>query len=312
LLGRWVHIRRGGHRFKPACRQRRVLSPPTKNGYISKDKNSLLHDRLRMSLKRLFKRNTHNSFFKALAGFGRSMNRFYENRNHDALSNGEYMVLKKLAKTNPRIILDVGANVGNYAKLVMLTNPKSQLYCFEPVQSTFNLLKENLNTAKDQIHFVNQGLYSANTTLEINIYPGNEHASVFNIKGIVDRPIRTENIDMISLDSFLSNEKIEYVDFVKLDLEGAEMQALVGMEQSLALKKIRAIQFEYGYINITTKNLLADYYDFFGRHDFILGKIYPKAVEFRDYKSKHEDFIGPNFIAVHRDDDELISILRSP
>ena len=34
-------------------------------------------------LKRIFKQNTHNSFFKVLAGFGGSLNRLHENRNHD-------------------------------------------------------------------------------------------------------------------------------------------------------------------------------------------------------------------------------------
>jgi hypothetical protein len=70
------------------------------------------------------------------------------------------------------------------------------------------------------------------------------------------------------------------------------------------------VQFEYGYINIATRILLIDYYEFFTKHGYIVGKLYPNKVEFRDYAFKHEDFIGPNFIAVRKTDIELIELLR--
>ena len=261
-------------------------------------------------LKRLFKRNTHNLLFKALAGFGRSMNRFYENRNHDVFSNGEYTVLKKLRKIEPKVIFDVGANIGNYAELIIKTNPTAQILCFEPVHKTFSILKKNLSHHANKITFVQKGLFKENTTREINLYPENEHASLFDIKGLDYKIVEKEMIDLVSCDSFMNQEQFGGVDFIKLDLEGGEMDALHGMQNALTNGKIRAIQFEYGYINTTTKNLLVDYYDFFKKYDYILGKIYPKSVEFRDYKHKHEDFIGPNFIALHKDDSELIDILR--
>jgi hypothetical protein len=87
------------------------------------------------------------------------------------------------------------------------------------------------------------------------------------------------------------------------------MDALIGFKNAFKERKIRAVQFEYGYINITSKILLCDYYDFFKSYGYIVGKIYPKSVEFRDYAFKHEDFIGPNFLAIHREDLELIKLV---
>ncbi|MBX2963076.1 MAG: FkbM family methyltransferase [Cyclobacteriaceae bacterium] len=239
------------------------------------------------------------------------MYRFYENRNHDPQSNGELRLLKQIARISPKIIFDVGANVGNYAELVIRTNPQVNLYCFEPVSATFENLERNLGKhSNKRILALKKGLFKENISHEINIYPGHEHASLFDIRGIDHKIVKRESIELITFDSFVEQQKIEHVDFVKLDLEGAEMDAIKGMHQSLLSKKIRAIQFEYGYINITSKNLLADYYDFFKAYDYILGKIYPKTVEFRDYKFKHEDFIGPNFLAVQKNDKELIELLR--
>jgi hypothetical protein len=69
------------------------------------------------------------------------------------------------------------------------------------------------------------------------------------------------------------------------------------------------IQFEYGYINITNKKLLIDFYNYFESKNYLLGKIFPKTVEFRKYHFKHEDFLGPNLIAVKKTEHDIINAL---
>lgn len=262
------------------------------------------------TLKKIFKRNTHNGFFKALAGFGRSMNRLYENRNHNPENNGEQVVLRKLNSLSPKIIFDGGANVGDYSLLAAKNCPDAKVFSFEPVKSTFDLLVKNISEEKN-IFPINFGLYSENAKKEIQIYDSHTHSSLYELKGVNYSAQKTELIELVTGDSFLQKNNINKIDFLKLDVEGAELDALRGFENSLKEKKVRAIQFEYGYINITSKNLLADYYDFFERHNYQIGKIYPKRVEFREYHFRQEDFIGPNFIAIHKSDDELKKILSS-
>lgn len=261
-------------------------------------------------LKRIYKRNTRNVFIKGLAGLGRAVNRLHENRNHDLYSNGELTVIQKISKFNPSVIFDGGANIGNYCLVLNKYNPDCVIYAFEPVKSTFDLLCKNTNEYKN-IEAVNVGLFSDQLKKEINLYNSNTHSSLFDIKGISRQSTGLNIIDLIRGDDFIDKKKIDKVDFLKLDLEGAEYDAIIGFEKSLSLKKIRAIQFEYGYINITTKKLLIDFYSLLGDYGFIIGKIYPKIVEFRDYKFQHEDFIGPNYIAVHGNDSDLISSLKS-
>lgn len=95
---------------------------------------------------------------------------------------------------------------------------------------------------------------------------------------------------------------------MKIDIEGAAYDAWEGFEKSLEQGLIRAVQLEYGYINISTKRLLIDFYRFFEKHNYILGKIFPKTVAFREYAFKYEDFLGPNFITVQQNDQELIDL----
>lgn len=260
-------------------------------------------------LKRIFKQNTHNLLFKGIADFGRSVNRFYENRNHDIESNGEVWLIRKMKTLQPITVFDVGANTGKYCEAVLTSLKESRIYCFEPVSKTFDTLRSKIND--ERVVLIQKGLYSEDKKLAINLYPSHTHASIFELKAVPYESTGTEEIELIRGDDFIRTENIKAVGLLKLDIEGAELDALRGLENSFRTRIIRAVQFEYGYINITTRNLLADYYDFFKSVNYVVGKLYPKSVEFRDYKFKHEDFIGPNFVAIHRDDHELRRILKS-
>lgn len=261
-------------------------------------------------VKQFFKRNSHSILVKPFAGLGRSINRFYENRNHHARTNGELMVLKRISRLNPAVIFDVGANVGEYAELTRQACPQGKIFSFEPVDSTFKELESNLLKKKiENILAIKKGLYKEDKLITINIYPGHEHASIHNLKGVSYSAVDQNTIEVVRGDNLLKEFALDSVDLLKLDIEGAEMDALQGFENTFRNKKVRAVQFEYGYINITSKVLLSDYYDFFNSFGYIVGKIYPKRVEFREYAFKHEDFIGPNFIAIHSSDLELKKIL---
>lgn len=259
-------------------------------------------------IKQVFKRNTRNLFFKALDGLGRSFHKLYENRNHDIYSNGEANLLKKIGTLNPKIIFDVGANVGEYALLVSKYCPTATIYSFEPVQGTYDILREATENHK-QIKTFKNGFYKEKSTQIINLYDSNAHSSLFDVTGEDATAERRETIDLVAGDDFVLEHGIENIDFLKLDVEGTEMNAMIGLKKSLEQKRIRMVQFEYGTINIVTRKLLIDFYAFFKQHGYIVGKLYPKRVAFREYNFKHEDFVGPNFIAIHQSDEELKALL---
>ena len=175
--------------------------------------------------------------------------------------------------------------------------PGARIYAFEPVKATFGKLVENTK-GYPLVNPVNKGLYKATCSREINLFPSGEHASIFSPEGKSYTMRSKESVGFIMGDEFIRDNKIEKVDFLKLDIEGAEYDALLGFEDSLKRGLIRAVQFEYGYINIVTRKLLIDYYNTFEKYGYKIGKIFPKIVEFRAYSYDYEDFLGPNFIAV--------------
>jgi FkbM family methyltransferase len=260
-------------------------------------------------IKSFFRRNSHNAFFKVLAGFGRSVNRFYENQNHNIKSNGELTVLEKLAKFSPEIIIDGGANIGNYAKEVNRIIPGCKIFSFEPVESTFQKLVGNTSDIPEIVP-VNLGLYKENCSQEINLYNSDTHSSLVDIQGLSYERTGKQIIRLTRGDDFLASFNLKSIDLLKIDIEGAEYDALLGFSESIKKGIIKAVQFEYGYINITSKKLLIDFYNFFETNGYCLGKIFPRVVEFRPYRFKYEDFLGPNFIAVKKTETELIEALK--
>lgn len=263
-----------------------------------------------LKAKRFFKRNTHNQFFKVFAGFGRALNRLYENRNFDIYSNGELTILKKISKFNPSVIFDGGANIGKYSLLINQLIPHVKIFSFEPVENTFEILKKNVDGV-DNIIPVGFGLYKDNCTKEINIYPSHGHSSLVDIQGWKYDAKEKQIIKLVNGDDFMKKNQITEIDLLKLDVEGVEYDALLGFDEHIEKGKIKMIQFEYGYINITTKKLLIDFYNYLESKGYLIGKIFPKTVEFRKYEYKYEDFLGPNFIAVKETETELIHLLEN-
>jgi hypothetical protein len=111
-------------------------------------------------------------------------------------------------------------------------------------------------------------------------------------------------------DSFLQREGIAEVDFLKLDVEGAEHLVLKGLEDRLQQRSIRFIQFEYGRVNILTHFLLRDFYQLLTGYGYVVGKIFPDYVDFREYELGDEDFIGPNYLACRAGDQMIPALTR--
>jgi hypothetical protein len=80
-------------------------------------------------------------------------------------------------------------------------------------------------------------------------------------------------------------------------VEGAEHLVLEGLADLLREQRARFVPFEYGRVNILTHFLLRDFYEPFGSHGYLVGKIYPDYVDFREYELSDEDFLGPNYLA---------------
>lgn len=227
-----------------------------------------------------------------------------ENLNYQFGSNGESWVIKTIASDHDtRMIFDVGANVGNWTKMALREFPGAYVHSFEVVPSTYKQLQEKASGNK-AVTLNNLGLSDNKGSIEV-FYDEHHHAIATSVPEFSEhfhgyRPIRA-TLPVLTGDEYCRSKGITHIDFLKIDVEGHEPNVLKGFKDMLAAGAIDIIQFEYGYINIDTKFLLKDFHVFLESFGMKLGKIYPTYVHFREYKHFHEDFFGPNYLAVRAD-----------
>lgn len=155
-------------------------------------------------------------------------------------------------------VLDIGANIGFFSCLFSdLVGHDGTVYAFEPNALNFDrLCSVTRRRANVRSHHVAVGQSDTMTTLycsrSLNVdhrllVSGHDDADSF------ERRWRKERVQCVALDSFLDSSMT--VDFVKIDVQGAELQVLNGMQQTLARSPAAVILIEfwpYGLIRAGT------------------------------------------------------------
>ncbi len=105
-----------------------------------------------------------------------------------------------------------------------------KIFTFEFFEDNLNILKENFSNNKElakNIFLTEQPLYNkSNEKLYLN------HACA-DITTLTETNNNLQQYNTISIDDFVKNNKIEKIDFIKMDIEGCELKALQGAVNTL-------------------------------------------------------------------------------
>ncbi|GHB23868.1 FkbM family methyltransferase [Mongoliitalea lutea] len=229
--------------------------------------------------------------------FAHNILEILENKNNNHYTNGEFWLINQVKKYNPKIVFDVGANKGDWTIFLKKSIPDAYIYSFEPITSTFRELENNTKVISGVC--CNQLALSDRTgKLEMNYFKDNSlFSSIYKHPSLSD-DYELEIVEMMTGDEFCITKNIEFIDFLKIDVEGSEFKVLQGFSFFLKEKRIRLIQFEYGQFSLESKVLLKDYYEFFENLGYVVGKIFPTYIDFSPYSVKKENFLTANFIAL--------------
>lgn len=223
--------------------------------------------------------------------------------NCDMTKNGEYKVLQKFLPTS-RIVFDVGANVGEWTKNALAINSNLSIHCFEP--STYTYKKLISRGFPAGVVCNNLGLSSTKKEEKLYIFEdGSGLNSIYQRKGLehcgITPPEQTESITLETLDSYCEQNKIVEIDFLKIDIEGHELEAFKGGAKLFKDHKIKIVQFEYGGCNIDANVLLRDIFAFFKTYNYELYKIYPNEIKHVPrYTQVLENFQYQNWLAIKK------------
>ncbi len=146
------------------------------------------------------------------------------------------------------VVLDIGANIGDDTlEIARSVGAEGKVYAFEPDPDSFKLLKKNIRVnGYENVTLVNKAVSNRNGKIKLFISDNNKadhriYDSKDNRKYVV--------VDMVSIDSFFKNKK-EKVDFIKIDIQGAETLALKGMKNLLVASKKPPILSEFWPIGL--------------------------------------------------------------
>ena len=142
---------------------------------------------------------------------------------------GETMFYMQAVRKNS-IIIDIGSNIGYYSLLGAVRVSNGKIYAFDVDKRVNSILLENvkLNTVKSRVVNV-ESLASDRNGKEGFI---EEHEAEMNHIAY-SKTSKNHKFPAVTIDRFLSGNKIKHLRIVKIDVEGAEYKVLLGMKKSL-------------------------------------------------------------------------------
>lgn len=236
--------------------------------------------------------------------FRRYVDRYNSDNNDNIMCNGELRFMReRLVKCTT--VFDVGANIGDWSALALEINPALNLHCFEPSPNTFNQLA--VRRFPPNVVRNNLGLSSSSGDRTLYMFGrASGLNSLYRREGLEDGwalapQQQTETVHLDTVDHYCFSQGVENIDFLKLDVEGHELEVLRGASQMLADGRIDIVQLEYGGCNIDARVLLKDLFEFFEHLSYSSNKIYPRRLRAVErYDQRLENFQYQNWAFIRK------------
>jgi FkbM family methyltransferase len=190
------------------------------------------------------------------------------------------------------VILDCGANLGTFARYAF-SRGVSRVIAVEPTPEALVCLRRNLEAEIQDGRAVvcESGLWDEETVLTLHVVPDN---CVCNSFVEVSAPAKSlpaqegPQIQVTTIDKLLDDLGIERLDFIKIDVEGAEQRVLAGAKRTLAAKHPRmSIATEHGEVvanALRVSEIVHEtwpgYETKLGPTRFIAGEVQPQVLNF--------------------------------
>ncbi len=175
-------------------------------------------------------------------------------------------------------VIDVGANIGQFAVTAHCANPAARVFCFEPLKGCVERLR-SLASDYPRLTIYDHGLGAAAAQFEINV------ASNFGSSSILDftdlqletypgvTVVGKETIRVEALDAIATPEMTQGRTLLKMDVQGFELEVLKGA--TATLENIEAIYLEASFVPLYADQPLAtELVVWLDQHGFGLAAIY--------------------------------------
>lgn len=167
-----------------------------------------------------------------------------------------------LGDTRGGIILDIGANCGNFSLLmaseIVARGWANRIYAFEPNPIVFNYLVNNITRnsfLQSVIETKNVGVGEFKSTLTLHMPQRNSGAGSL-VRNYKNEPHLSFDVDIVAIDDMFIDRDVE---FIKIDVENFELSVLKGARETIN-KWRPAVFIEIGGNDVGNKKLIEDFF----------------------------------------------------
>jgi len=170
-----------------------------------------------------------------------NINRMIEYTKNEWFNEYFSSIVEFVKQRKVETFIDLGSCLGEVSKILIDKVPTLKtIIAIEPMPNNFQYLKNNLVSDTINIRHINKAIYYGKNKVTM----GTSHLNIggFSVCGDTDiwnnDQLQINDIETLTLEEVIGNEQI---DFIKIDIEGAEKNVI---ENSTALKNIKIIEIE--------------------------------------------------------------------
>lgn len=196
----------------------------------------------------------------------------------------------------PFLLFDVGANIWQSIEEIEKYNINNLvIHSFEPQKSNYDILTNKFKASKNVI-LNNLALW--NTQWETYFYKNIEWDTAGTLNK--DNWSIREKIRISTIDAYCSKNNINEIGYLKMDIEWHEYNALLGAESMIKEWKVKVIEFEFLWQNISSRVFLKDFWDLlWENYDFY--RILPHHIyKIHSYSHLLEIYCLSNFVCIQK------------
>jgi FkbM family methyltransferase len=172
----------------------------------------------------------------------------------DRIDFTEYVSMQKAKKqgllSGVGCVIDAGAHHGNCALALARILPGAQIHCFEPVPETYEILSRRTAGFPTIVNHC-AALGSCSQRAQLNVSKLDQASSILEMDGNHTRlwpsseVARKIDVPLITVDQFLGTREVKGMIFLKMDVQGYEMEILKGAASSL--ERVSIVRFEASF-----------------------------------------------------------------
>ena len=163
-------------------------------------------------------------------------------------TDSTYAIEKLLADFNVKTVFDVGANVGQSALAFRQQFPEADVFSFEPAEETFQTLQQACRH-DSKIHSYQLAISDVNGEKEFFINEDQSCNSLLESSGEIKNPSLSEKLKPVgsstvqcqTLETFCNDHSIKEIEFLKMDIQGAELQAIAGGSELFTSGRVKVV-----------------------------------------------------------------------